>query len=531
VSWDIDRSHGGGPPPRRQSRRGPHPPRSAFADRTAREPADVALLVEGTYPFVRGGVASWVHRLIESLPDLAFSVVFLGARRSDHGPPAFPAPPNVRHFECHYLFEAPDAPAASGARGRCPMADVDRLHELLRTTSADAALDPVVLGGVARLLAAPGGLTRAHFLHGDDAWHRIDEAYRRDCPEASFTDYFWTIRATHAALFAVAELARRLPPARSYHAVSTGYAGLLGALLRHRHGRPLVLTEHGIYTKERKIDLATAEHVPGDGDPAVPGFGRRLWMRLFQGLGRIAYASADRIIALHEASRRRQVQDGADPVRTRVIPNGVDLGRFARVRAARPPTPPPVLGFLGRVVPIKDVKCFVRAMKAVVGRVPEAQGWIVGPTAEDESYARECSQLAHAMGLEGRVTFTGYRPAEDVLAQLGVLVLTSISEGLPLVVLEAFASGLPVVTTDVGACRELVEGRTPEDRAQGAAGAVVPIADPEAVARAALALLQDPARWRAAREVGLRRAETYYSEARVFEAYRQTYHEVGTWRE
>jgi len=500
-------------------------------DHAPRAPADVALLVEGTYPFVRGGVASWVHRLIESLPDIAFSVVFLGARRSDHGPPMFPAPPNVVQFERQYLFEPPErAPAPSSARRRCPMADLDRLHDLLQTTTADAALDPAVLGGVARALAEPGGITHAQFLHGDDAWQRIDEAYRRDCPDGSFTDYFWTIRATHTAVFALAELARRLPPARAYHAVSTGYAGLLGALLRHRHGRPLVVTEHGIYTKERTIDLASAEHVPGDRDPGAPGFGRRLWMRFFRGLGRIAYSSADRVIALHGGSRRRQIQDGADPARTRVLPNGVDLGRFAGVRAARPHAPPPVLGFLGRLVPIKDVKCFIRAMKAVVAGCPEAQGWVIGPSVEDESYARECVQLAAAMGLERQLTFTGYRAAEEVLPRLGLLVLTSISEGLPLVVLEAFASGLPVVTTDVGACRELVEGRTPDDRAQGAAGAVVPIADPEAVARAALALLRDPARWRAAGDVGLRRAETHYSEARVFELYRQTYQEVGTWQ-
>jgi glycosyltransferase involved in cell wall biosynthesis len=491
----------------------------------------VALLVEGTYPFVRGGVSSWVHRLIEALPDTTFAVVFLGARRADHGPPAFPALPNVRHFECQYLFGAPEpAQAPPSRRRRCPMAEIDRLHDLLRTTAPGTALDPVLLfGGVARLLAEPWGVTRWDFLHSDEAWHRIDEAYSRDCPDASFTDYFWTIRATHAAVFSVAELARRLPPAHVYHAVSTGYAGLLGALLRHQRGRPLVVTEHGIYTKERKIDLASTRHVPGDGDdPWTPGFGRRLWMRYFQGLGRIAYASADLIISLYEGSRQRQIQDGADPVRTRIVANGVDLKRFAAIRAARPRTPAPVIGFLGRLVPIKDVKCFIRAMKAVVTRRPDVQGWVVGPTSEDESYARECAELAATLGLEGRVTLTGYRPAEDILPRLGLLALTSISEGLPLVVLEAFASGLPVVTTDVGACRELVEGRSPEDRAHGAAGAVVPIADPEAFAHAVLALLE-PARWRAAQQVAVRRVETYYAEAHVFETYQQIYRETRAW--
>jgi glycosyltransferase involved in cell wall biosynthesis len=500
--------------------------------RAPREPVDVALLIEGTYPFVRGGVSSWVHRLIESLPETTFSVVFLGGRRSDHGPPAYPALPNVRSLERLYLFEPPEHEAAPAfGRRRCPMADVDRLHELLRTTGPDCALGPPRLfGDIARLLAEPRGVTRWDFLHSDDAWRRIDEAYRRDHPEGSFKDYFWTIRATHAAVFTLGEFARRLAPARMYHAVSTGYAGLLGALLRHRHGRSLVVTEHGIYTKERAIDLAAAEHVPGDGDPCVSGFGRRLWMRFFQGLGRIAYASADQVIALHEGSRRRQIQDGADPVRTRVIPNGVDLGRFAAIRAARPAAPAPVLGFLGRLVPIKDVKCFIRAMKAVVARCPEAQGWIIGPTSEDPSYAHECVQLAEALGLERSVKFTGYRPAEEVLPELGLLVLTSISEGLPLVVLEAFASGLPVLTTDVGACRELVEGRTPEDCEQGAAGAVVSIADPDAVARAALALL-DPARWRAAQRAAVRRVETHYAEARVFDAYRHIYKEAFRWPE
>jgi glycosyltransferase involved in cell wall biosynthesis len=189
-----------------------------------------------------------------------------------------------------------------------------------------------------------------------------------------------------------------------------------------------------------------------------------------------------------------------------------------------------VLGYLGRVVPITDVKTFVRAMKTVVAQYPEAEGWIVGPTSEDASYAAECTQLAATLGLERKLKFAGFRPAEEILPELGLLVLTSISEALPLVVLEAFASGLPVVTTDVGACRELVEGRTDADRALGAAGAVVPIAEPETTARAALSLLRDPERWRAAQQSAVRRVEQSYAEGGVLEAYRRVYRERAGWR-
>ncbi|WP_261887424.1 DUF3492 domain-containing protein [Vibrio aerogenes] len=42
--------------------------------------ADVILVLEGTYPYVRGGVSSWVHQLIHGLPSVTFELVFLGGR-------------------------------------------------------------------------------------------------------------------------------------------------------------------------------------------------------------------------------------------------------------------------------------------------------------------------------------------------------------------------------------------------------------------------------------------------------------------
>jgi glycosyltransferase involved in cell wall biosynthesis len=498
----------------------------------SQRPVDAALLLEGTYPFVRGGVSAWVHHLIGSLPEMTFSVVLLGGRRADHGAPAYSMPPNVVHFERHYLFE-PDEPERRRRRSGAALAfdDVDRLYEQLGAPGPKKPLDTALLRRMARHLGDPEGLSREVFLHGDDVWDRICEAYRRSGAKTSFTDYFWTVRAMHIALFALADIAERLPPARVYHSVSTGYAGILGALLRNLRDRPLILTEHGIYTKERMIDLASAERFPGDGEGGNGlGMGRRLWMRFFQGLGTIAYSSADPIIALYDGNRERQIADGAEPTRTRVIPNGVDIDRFRALRAMRPPQPPPVIGFIGRVVPIKDVKTFIQAMKAIVAERPEVEGWIVGPTSEDAGYAAECRQLVASLGLSRNIKFLGFQRPEEILPRLGLLVLTSISEALPLVVLEAFASGLPALTTDVGACRELVEGRTAADRMLGAAGAVVPIANPQATARAALALLREPVRWRAAQEAAIRRVEAHYTQEQMIGAYRQVYREAEAWR-
>ena len=88
--------------------------------------------------------------------------------------------------------------------------------------------------------------------------------------------------------------------------------------------------------------------------------------------------------------------------------------------------------------------------------------------------------LAATLGIAERVEFTGRVDVKQIYPRIDVLVLTSISEGLPLVILEAAAAGIPVVSTDVGACRELLEGSQPADRAIGPSGLVTGLADPGA---------------------------------------------------
>jgi hypothetical protein len=67
--------------------------------------ADIALLLEGTFPYVSGGVSSWVNQIIRAFPEYRFALVFLGSRRSDYGDMRYRLPDNVVHLETHYLHE------------------------------------------------------------------------------------------------------------------------------------------------------------------------------------------------------------------------------------------------------------------------------------------------------------------------------------------------------------------------------------------------------------------------------------------
>ncbi|MFK9743596.1 GT4 family glycosyltransferase PelF, partial [Escherichia coli] len=90
-----------------------------------------------------------------------------------------------------------------------------------------------------------------------------------------------------------------------------------------------------------------------------------LWVRFFETMGRVCYDAAEEITALYEGNRLRQVIDGAPVEKTRSIPNGINLPRLAALRDKRPANVPRVMCLIGRVVPIKDVKTFIRAMLTI----------------------------------------------------------------------------------------------------------------------------------------------------------------------
>lgn len=492
--------------------------------------ADIALLLEGTYPFIRGGVSSWVHQMITGLPEYRFALIFLGGDPSHYGEQQYTLPENVTHLECHYLMET-----SVGGRPRPRDGNVEafenqrRLHDSFK---ANEDIPGEVLTRVFKDLGEPGGITRKDFLYSRESWKVIEESFHAYCTEPSFVDYFWTIRTMHAPLFTLAEIARNMPRVRMVHSISTGYAGLLGAMASDRKTLPYLISEHGIYTKERKIDLSQAQWIDDPDDQVSEtlsdqlGYIRRLWIRFFEVIGRLAYQKADTIVSLYSGNRMRQHQDGAPEEKTCIIPNGIDPERFRAPRDARPDSIPKVLGLVGRVVPIKDIKTFIRAMRSVCEQIPEAEGWIVGPEDEDPAYVTECRNLVASLGLEGRVKFLGFQNVSEILPRLGLMVLTSISEALPLVILEANAAGLPCLATDVGACRELIEGMSEEDQLLGSSGAVVPIADPEATAREAVRLLTDSQAWRAAQSAGLERVSRFYTLESMFTQYRALYQQA-----
>ena len=370
------------------------------------------------------------------------------------------------------------------------------------------------------------------FLYSRESWEFILEQNQKNSPTLPFINYFWAVRNIHLPIWKIVKLAKLIGnKGQLVHSPSTGYAGFLATLISNDRDLPFILTEHGIYTKERKIDLLSNnllgyKRLQLFQESAENNSIQDMWVKFFEGIGFMSYNRADFIFSLFNVARETQIIYGAEAQKCQVVPNGVNVKRLKPVLQNRAEEIPQVITLIGRVVSIKDIKTFIRAIRITADELPNIEAWVVGPEDEDEAYAKECQELISILELEENIKFLGFQNILDILPKSGLLTLTSISEGMPLVILEGFAAGLPCVSTDVGSCKELIYGGTKEDVALGKAGQVCQIANPKALAEAYIELLTNKEKWKQAQKAGIERVNKYYTEEIFLFNYQNIYRKI-----
>ncbi len=495
------------------------PDRQAAPSARNDQPVDVCLIVEGAYPYVSGGVSSWVHGLIRRQPGLRFCVV---AILPEPPPPEskYAALPNLTSLHHLYLSGS----YRSGGWRRPHTFDQVKFDEAVGVFLHNGGLREL-----ARIIELLSPLVKARrtgdLLDSDLAWKLVCDLYDRAMPHELFLHFFWAWRALFGGL--VATLSFPLPPARVYHTVSTGYAGLLAARAAVETGRPALITEHGIYTHERRIEILQADWIV---DTVDKGFAihdprrdlRDFWSAAFESYARACYQGCTEVITLHGANQPAQTNLGATPERMKIIPNGVDYQGLSRLPTVGPDDPLTV-ALVGRVVPIKDIITYLQAIKILQPQFPGLVALVMGPTDEQPDYHETCKAAAADLGLAETVRFTGQVDVTQYFPHIHVNVLTSLSELQPLSVLEAGAAAIPTVATDVGSCREILSGRRDEIPALGEGGILTDVSSPEQTAAAIAALLRDPARRESMGRAMQERVKHYYDLKLVDEAYAAIY--------
>jgi glycosyltransferase involved in cell wall biosynthesis len=213
--------------------------------------------------------------------------------------------------------------------------------------------------------------------------------------------------------------------------------------------------------------------------------------RLFLWLERFTARLSDRLITISPALRDELVNTYhiAPASKFVVVPLGLELAPYAgtprhqgtfRAAFGIPPGVP-LIGIVGRIVPIKNHALFLQMAERVRKRVPGARFVIIG----DGECRADVEAQVDSAGLRDAVEFTGWlHDLQPAYSDLDVLVIASDNEGTPVSIIEALAAGVHVVSTAVGGVPDLLRG--------GEYGRLVPPRDPDALADAVVAALSDP---------------------------------------
>lgn len=399
----------------------------------------ICIVAEGCYPYVMGGVSGWIDSMIKSFPDAEFVVLAVIANRKQSGKFRYQLPENVTEVYEAYLDDMDWE-----QKGK----KYAKLNSEQYSALRGIVLNQVVDWNTVFELFQREDLSINDLLMGPDFLRVVQERYDREYSQIVFSDFLWTLRSIFLPLFLI--LHTRLPKADLFHCVATGYSGVLGSIARYTQNCGLIISEHGIYTREREEEILKAQW--------VNGIYKNIWIEQFRRMSELAYNSADYVTCLYGHAKELQIDLGCPEEKIRITPNGIQVDRFVGIEGKSEEDKQYVdVGAVLRVTPIKDVKTMIRAFCFAKERVPNLRLWIMGPCDEDEQYARECFELVEMLRVED-VIFTGPIKVTDYLGKMDFTILTSISEGMPLTILESYAAGKPVVATDVGNCRELIYG-------------------------------------------------------------------------
>jgi len=463
----------------------------------------ICMVAEGNYPNVVGGVASWVHSMIRSFPNAEFMVLSIISNREQSGKFSYELPANVSAVYEVYLEDGDWCPPNTKRKN-------------FRLTKKEfKALRSLVIGEDVDWETLFHFFSERKFslndlLMGEDFLKATQDCYNKQYSGAIFSDFLWTLRSMYLPLFLC--MMSELPKADLYHCVATGYSGVLGSMAKCLYGCSLLVSEHGIYSREREEQLIKAKW--------VQGVYKNIWIDQFKKMSMVAYNMADKVTSLFEHARELQVELGCPAEKTVVTPNGISIEGYDKMPPKTEEDKQYVnIGAVLRVTPIKDVKTMIRAYAFAKEKSPHLKLWLMGPTDEDAQYAQECFDMVDIMQVKD-VVFTGRVNVKDYYGRMDLTILTSVSEGQPLTILEGYAAHLPCIATDVGNCSGLLFG---EGDNFGPAGILCHIMNVDEIAQAMIEMAVNPEKRHEMGENGYKRVMSKYLVSHMKATYTELY--------
>jgi glycosyltransferase involved in cell wall biosynthesis len=468
----------------------------------------ICFILEGNYPYVRGGVSTWVDGYIRAMPQHEFILWTITDLESKKGQFVYTLPDNVVEVHENSLGSSFNLRINKNPNLKFSADEKDAISQLIRCAEPDW-----------RVLLASFNLRSnksVEFFLSEEFLKILKEYAHEEFPFAGFKDLFWTVRSMFLPLLYL--IGQPMPEADLYHSPSTGYAGVLAALGSMKYNKPFVLTEHGIYTREREEEILRSDW--------VISYFKDFWISMFFMFARFAYKQAHRVTSLYPRAGLMQQDLGCPPEKSDVVRNGLQYETFASIPDKSEDGWIDIAAIV-RFAPIKDLKTLIYTFSRLKHEFEKVRLHIVGGV-DDEEYYKECLDLIDYLKIED-IIIPGSVNIRSYLEKIDFTILTSISEGQPFAVLESMAARRPVIATDVGCCRELIEGDADDNF--GLAGICVPPMHQTKLLQALVQMCNDEAGRKNMGIAGQQRVKSYYEIGNVINQYLNVYEKaVSLWQ-
>jgi glycosyltransferase involved in cell wall biosynthesis len=265
-----------------------------------------------------------------------------------------------------------------------------------------------------------------------------------------------------------------IPKTDLVHSSVAAFSSLPGIISKLRYGTPILLTEHGVYYRERYFAVSSS---------SIPYFSKKFLLNLNSLISRLSYEMADQISPVCRYNALWEERLGAERSKIKVIYNGIDPEIFSPSEKSEINKKRPTVVIVGKVLPIKDVISAIKTAGRVKESIPDVLFLMYGSTNADPPYYAKCKDLIKQLKLEDCFIFKGLKMTNpyEIYNEADLSFLSSVSEGHPYVVIESMSCQRPVVATEVGGVPEVIEG----------CGMLVQPGDIEAMAQAITSLLRD----------------------------------------
>jgi hypothetical protein len=425
---------------------------------------DVIIFTEATYPYVKGGVSTVIHQIIDSHPQMTFGVIFIGWQSNQSLKSKYPELSQLKWVDTIFLNQS---------NSKFSFKNILKKYLSFKNQKNCRKIlydfRQIIQGNIQKFFDIYDNFInpqsrKLDFFSVASGPVLFKELFMNLKEEKiSLNELYWLKNDFLKILHNLTD--HVYPTASVYHSHTQGYAGFAASIAALQNKRNFFLTEHSLYLKDVRQYLENdfnKSTFPED----TKSFYLNAWSLWFELIGKWNYQRAKKISYLYSKISEEAFLLGSKKDVTTIIPNGINFSDFEEARNNQKINSLNrfqndhqwIFSLVGRIVPVKGILDIIETAHFL--KLNWDKNFIfelVGPFDEDLHYFHDCQKKVNELNLNKHVFFLGPQKVQEYLSKPDLVILSSHSEALPMAALEGMACGLPIISTDVGSVRDIIQ--------------------------------------------------------------------------